>query len=325
MAIQHSGLAQITARAGVLRAGTGRAGAAPPAYEMKPNPGDTGAWSYANMGVTLNALYVASSESAVGNGNPVVGWVDSSGGGHHFAAEAAGPLYIADGGTTFNHKPVLRFVSLNTRALVAIAPFVAADWIPGPATIFMVVHFTQVVDPNPLWVQSGGAGRNAVNYRTAGWNRLVGTFYDGATTDITFAANLDWMPSPPSILLWMWDGLNGYLGINSLATADLAVTGALGALLTADPLWIGRDFAANYAKMDLAEIVVCNGVVPQATRYLVAQYLSQKYDIPCHNPYTSPPGPTPPGGQILWDRSQPNTTYEGNPDDTVSTWVTGRY
>ena len=39
-AIQESNLSQITARAGVLRAGTGRADCAPPSYQLKLNSGE---------------------------------------------------------------------------------------------------------------------------------------------------------------------------------------------------------------------------------------------------------------------------------------------
>ena len=40
MAISSEQLAQITSRAGVLRAGTGRAGVAAEKFEMKPNSGE---------------------------------------------------------------------------------------------------------------------------------------------------------------------------------------------------------------------------------------------------------------------------------------------
>lgn len=40
MAITESELAQITARAGVMRAGTARAGSAPKSYELKPSSGE---------------------------------------------------------------------------------------------------------------------------------------------------------------------------------------------------------------------------------------------------------------------------------------------
>jgi len=39
-AIQKSNLSQITARAGVLRAGTGRAACVPPTWELKPASGE---------------------------------------------------------------------------------------------------------------------------------------------------------------------------------------------------------------------------------------------------------------------------------------------
>jgi hypothetical protein len=57
MAIQQSNLAQLTARAGVLRAGTGRAGAAPKVYELKANGTGQIIWDRAQAGT-------------VGEGNP---------------------------------------------------------------------------------------------------------------------------------------------------------------------------------------------------------------------------------------------------------------
>lgn len=53
--------------------------------------------------------YIASSESAVGNGNPTLGWTDQSGNGFDSTVlSAEGPLYIANG---IDGKPSLRFTT----------------------------------------------------------------------------------------------------------------------------------------------------------------------------------------------------------------------
>jgi len=64
MAIQQSNLAQLTGRAGILRAGTGRSGAAPKAYELKADGTGQIIWNRAQATTT-------------GEGNPddtAAGW-----------------------------------------------------------------------------------------------------------------------------------------------------------------------------------------------------------------------------------------------------------
>jgi hypothetical protein len=222
--------------------------------------------------VTIAARYLASSMSAVGNGNPITTWTDSSGIGRDLAiAHGTGPLYEA---TSLVHSgPGIRFDGTSQALWNSTMMFSAAS---QPKTAFIVLALSST---------ASGRGSN-ISVINSVSTTAAGYFNSSGNTVCTFVAGVvcgsqtAGATSTTYVVEWVFNGSSSRIAVNG---ASSALTEAL-----PNPQWftgliIGANGALNseWFPGDMAEIDVYNGAATTTDAATIGAALCSTYGVTC--------------------------------------------
>lgn len=201
-------------------------------------------------------------------GSAVSSWADQSGNVSRDATQSTAanrPEWIADGGTAFNNKPVLRFDGVNDGLLTGtIGPTIRTMIVVGAGNTSNTYLFSQAVDINNRIGMARGGLYPQVAYVTSGTPYIVSTATDPGTAPQIWTGILE---TSNLFSFYAQGALSNSL--TGTAPAHGNSTTAIGYYQSNNLYWLG----------DIAEVITYNRALTTSERNAVECYLSSKYNI----------------------------------------------
>ena len=215
-------------------------------------------WLRADTGVTLVGAVCSA-------------WADQSGTGNNFTqgTDANRPTYNATG---VGGKPSLDFDGSNDHL---IGPLASTMMTATIKVIYIALNIiakpgSDLVQPYNEWgiFAEGGVGNWGLYLNS---NNIAWYTYDGSVDERTVAVS----NGETAVIAAKHDGGNLILRKNAAAESSTASGSCAAAAVT----YIGRGYAANYANIRVAEIIVYNASVSGANDTAIRNYLMGRYGL----------------------------------------------
>lgn len=266
----HPSLALLRVRVSLFTAGGSTPSARVRVY-VRPTPAD-----YVNPARLPGCMLWLRADQGVapGVGGVVSAWADLSGNGRDAVQGTVGlqPTYI-DASSTFNGLPALHFNGANVIATGAFAM--------GAYTVFMVTSGQNGTN-GYFWTRSSAGVEVDTLYGSVGHTTYVNR--SGVVSGYNHIMNWgQWGPTTPAVLVQRYDGTHAGHTVRRnrtfIATTNSSA-GEPGAGTTNDAFVIaGRNDAAVTAAIDVAEVAVFSGALPDPQLLALEEYARRRYRL----------------------------------------------